>query len=344
MMRACLHDGVLTVLKTRPKGVLGLGWAVLESAMTGRHEHVPTSVDYADTVVKRITFTAGGGHGWTLSALTTPRDKPAPWKIVVVTGAPSWAEYWAPALAALPADREMVVVDRPGFACSEPHDCIPDIQVQAQALAPLLTAAPGQKILLVGQSYGAAIATLMAEAQPGKVAGVVLLSSYLSSPGPTARWLVEAGLKVLTVIPRDLRNAVLEVSGQPGQIALMKDALTRLKVPVHVIHGDADDFAPIEAAEELVAETNTLGGAMRFQRVEGANHFLNDGPVEVLLSVLEACIPAPRPAFKWPKLWSMPVPFYDLAKSGLVQARAGYGALKSSLTAKTAGRISATTT
>ncbi len=33
---------------------------------------------------------------------STPRARPAPWKIVVVTGAPSWAEYWAPVLAALP--------------------------------------------------------------------------------------------------------------------------------------------------------------------------------------------------------------------------------------------------
>jgi pimeloyl-ACP methyl ester carboxylesterase len=302
------------VARKRPKGVLALGWACLESALTGRREHVPTSVDYAEHVVKRITFKAGGGHGWTLSALTTPRDKPAPWKIVVVTGAPSWAEYWAPALAALPEDREMVVVDRPGFACSEPFDCIPDIRVQAEALAPLLKAAPGQKVLLVGQSYGAAIATLMAETSPKKVAGVVLLSSYLSSPGPTARWLVETGLKVLNVIPRDLRNAVLEVSGQPGQIALMRDALTRLKLPVHVIHGDADDFAPIEAAEALVAETRSRG-PMHFRRVPGANHFLNDGPVDLLLACLEDCIPAAKPAFQWPKGWSLPVPAYDFAKA-----------------------------
>lgn len=299
--------------RKRPKGVIALGWACLESTLTGRREHVPTAALYPENVVKRISFLAGGGHGWTLSALTTPREKPAPWKIVVITGAPSWAEYWAPALEALPADREMVVVDRPGFACSEPFDCIPDIKVQAEALMPVLDAAPGQKVLLVGQSYGAAIATLMAEAAPRKVSGVVLLSSYLSAMGPTAKWLVDTGLKVVSVIPRDLRNAVLEVSGQPGQIALMKDALTRLKLPVHVIHGDADDFAPIEAAEALVAETRTKA-PMQFKRVPGANHFLNDGPADLVLSVLEDCIPTAKPAFRWPKGWSLPVPAYDFSK------------------------------
>ena len=179
----------------RPHGVFGLGLACLQAAATGRTEHAPTSADYPDTVVRRVFFQAGGGHGWRVSALETPRGKPARWRIVVITGAPSWSEYWAPALAALPADREMIVVDRPGFAGSEPFDCVPDIRVQAEALAPLLDAKPGQRILLVGQSYGAPIATLMARARPRRVAGVVLLSSYLGVAGPTTRWLILDGSK-----------------------------------------------------------------------------------------------------------------------------------------------------
>ncbi|MES2342680.1 MAG: alpha/beta hydrolase, partial [Pseudomonadota bacterium] len=176
--------------RRRPKGVLEITWAVAESAAWGRTEHVPVSGDYPDHVVRRTTFSAGGGLGWRLSAIESPREKLAPWKIVVVTGAPSWAEYWAPAIAALPQDREMVVVDRPGYAGSEPVEYVGDIGRQALALSPLLRARPGQKILLVGQSYGAAIATLMAASNPGKVAGLVLLSGYYGQPGPTAAWLL----------------------------------------------------------------------------------------------------------------------------------------------------------
>jgi len=296
------------VAKRRPKGVLELGWACLESAASGRTEHMPTSKDYPDTVMRRFTFEAGGDLGWKISALTTVRAKPAPLKIVVIPGAPCWAEYWAPVLAALPQDREMVVVDRPGFAASEPATCVPDIRLQALALSPLLEAAPGQKILLVGQSYGAAIATMLAARKPKALMGLVLLSSFLGETGPTARWLVEMGMRVLTVIPRDLRHAVLEVSGQSAQLMHMHQALQRLTVPVHVIHGDADDFAPIEMAERLVNETRSKA-PMRFVRVPGANHFLNDGPVEVLMEVLDRCIPAPAPpklAFQWPALPALP--------------------------------------
>jgi len=295
--------------RKRPKGLLGLGWACFESAAMGRTEHVPTSKDYPDTMMRRITFEAGGGFGWKISALTTVRARPAPLKIVVVPGAPCWAEYWAPVLAALPQDREMIVVDRPGFAASEPATCVPDIRLQALALSPLLQAAPGQKILLVGQSYGAAIATVLATKNPKALAGVVLLSSFLGETGPTARWLVDTGLRILSMIPRDLRHAILEVSGQAAQLTHMQQALRRLNVPVHVIHGDADDFAPIELAERLVKETRSKT-PMRFIRVPGANHFLNDGPVEVLMSALEGCIPAPTPAraplFKLPTLSALP--------------------------------------
>src|SRR5258708_17860211 len=131
-----------------------MGWASFESAVRGRTEHAPTSADYPDHQVRRTSFMAGGGLGWRISALETPRETPAPWKVVVITGAPSWAEYWAETMAELPADREMIVVDRPGYGASEPAQPVTDIRIQAEALAPLLVAARGQKVMLVGQRYG----------------------------------------------------------------------------------------------------------------------------------------------------------------------------------------------
>ncbi len=290
----------------RPKGVIGIGWASFEAAAMGRAEHAPTSKDYPDTVMRRIAFPAGGGLNWTLSALETPRETPTPWKIVVITGAPSWAEYWAPVLAALPDDRHMVVVDRPGFAHSEPPSCVPDIRIQAEALSPLLDAAPGQKVLLVGQSYGAAIAALMAANHPRKVHGLVMLSSFLGELGPTARWLVDLGERLGALIPRDLRHAIVEVVGQTSQLPHMRKALARLKAPIHVIHGDKDDFAPLQAAQQLVVDA--ARPTMRFHQAAGANHFMNDGPPEVLLGLLETCIDAhpqawwrrPLPRLSWP--------------------------------------------
>ena len=288
--------------RKRPKGVLAMGWACVECAATGRAEHAPTSADFPDTVLRRTSFTAGGGHGWRISALETPRETPPPWKIVVITGAPSWAEYWAEVLAELPLDRQMIVVDRPGYAGSEPLHPVQDIRVQAEALAPVLKAAPGQKVMLVGQSYGAAIASIMASENPGKVASLVLLSGFFGEAGPTARWLVDVGSKALKVIPRDLRHAVMEVAGQRPQLVHARRALMQLNIPVHMIHGDKDDFAPIEVAEQLARET-PMRRPIRFVRTAGANHFLNDGPAQELIAALESCLPPGRRwTFRLPKL------------------------------------------
>ena len=295
--------------RRRPKGLLAMGWASFESAVRGRTEHTPTSADYPDTVVRRTSFIAGGGHGWRISALETPRARPAAWKIVVITGAPSWAEYWVETLAALPADRQMIVVDRPGYGASEPQDPVQDIRTQAEALAPLLVAARGQQVMLVGQSYGAAIASLMAQAYPGRVASLVLLSGFFADTGPTARWLLDVGARALKLLPRDLRHAVVECSGQRPQLAHARRALGRLNIPIHMIHGERDDFAPIEVAERLAAETVTRR-PIRFIRTPGANHFLNEGPAEALLAALEACIPVRQVwRFAWPRLprFSLPL-------------------------------------
>jgi len=286
--------------KDRTKGVLAMSLAGVSSAVQRRAELL-TFPEFPAPGVRRFSFEAGGGHGWRISALQTVRDKPAPWKYVVVTGAPSWSKYWLPVMSALPSDREMVVVDRPGFGCSEPATCVPDIRLQAQALAPLLQAEPGQRIILVGKSYGAAIATLMASSSTRPpVEALVLLAGYFGEFGPTARHLVGLGGKLSKMIPRDLRHAVMEVTGQSQQLPYMHEALAQLNKPIHVIHGDKDDYAPFEVAERLVAQARTRR-PVAFTRVPGGSHFLNEGPPQLLIDLLETAIPSRR-GFGWPKV------------------------------------------
>ena len=212
---------------------------------------------------------------------------------MIVTGAPSWAENWADFLTLAPEDREIVVVDRPGFGCSGPKTCISDIRIQATALAPLLKAPFGQKVILVGHSYGAAIATLMAAANPSKVAGLVLLSGYFGEFGRTSRFLIKLGSRLFKIIPRDMRHGIMEVTGQAPQLGYFKDALNRIRVPVHVIHGEKDDYAPVEAAEKLVREVRTRR-PVRFELLAHADHFPQDGQPKALWEALQRCVPQKR--------------------------------------------------
>ena len=63
---------------------------------------------------------------------------------------------------------------------------------------------------------------------PGKVAGLVLLSGYYGQPGPTAAWLQKVGARMLKIIPRDVRHAVLEVTNQSDQLHGMHTVLRNL--------------------------------------------------------------------------------------------------------------------
>lgn len=247
----------------------------------------PTSKDFPKTMMDRFAFQAGGNHPWTLSALHTPRE--APWKVVVITGTPSWSEYWAPTLAALPPKFTMVVADRPGFAKSEPQTVVGQISDQADALAPMLAHAPGQKVILVGQSYGAPIASLIAARHPGSVQALILMSAFYGDRGATAKKLTGLGGWIGPVLPRDLKNSLAEVNGQAPQLPAARAALASLSIPVIVLHGDADTFVPIRAAETLAA-TASPGAPATFIKVPGGDHFLNACCVPALLSAINTAV------------------------------------------------------
>lgn len=260
----------------------GFSLTVVLAACAADVERYPTSADYPAGVMKRIPIQAAG-HPWRLSALETPRA--APWKVVVITGTPSWSEYWAPVLAALPEPYTMIVADRPGFALSEPRAVVGSIADQAEALSALLDAAPGQKVILVGQSYGAPIAALMAARYPDRVQALVLMSPFFGERGRTARRLTGLGGMVRPMLPRDLKNSIAEVRGQAPQLPAARAALVGLRVPVVVMHGEADTFVPIASARALAASRGTAPTAM--VAVPAGDHFLNACCVPALVGALQ---------------------------------------------------------
>lgn len=249
------------------------------------NERFPTSSSYPPGTMERIDFTAGVPEGWQISALQTPMRAGADWRIVIITGTPSWSEYWAPVLAAAPQTREAIVADRPGFRDSEPQDAVRDLAKQADALAPMLQAREGQRVLLVGQSFGAPVATLMAQRYPDQVDAIVLVSAFFGDRGPTARRMIGAGRLFHGILPRDLKNSISEISAQRDQLPAVWSALRGLEQPVVFIHGDADTFVLLEADQRIATE---YGHAL--VTVPQGDHFLNACCVPALWGAFEQAI------------------------------------------------------
>ena len=265
--------------------VLGVAACAISAEPSTTDDRFPTSEAYPPGTMERIDFSAGVPERWRISALRTPERPQASWKVVIITGTPSWSEYWAPTIADLPATREMIVADRPGFRSSEPEDAVRDLAKQADALAPMLETHPGERVLLVGQSFGAPVAALMAQRYPDRVHALVLVSAYFGDRGPTARRLVGAGRLFHGLLPRDLRNSVSEMSAQADQLPGVWAAMRELEQPVVFVHGDADNFVPLEADRRIAAEYgHTL------VTVPDGDHFLNACCVPALLGAFERAI------------------------------------------------------
>jgi pimeloyl-ACP methyl ester carboxylesterase len=235
----------------------------------------------------RISEISGGTARWRISALEAG-DHHAPWKAVVITGTPSWSQYWAPLLAATPQDMTILAPDRPGFAASEPRTAVTDITAQADALSVFLqTQRPDQKIVLIGQSYGGPIAALMARKHPDRVRALVLVSAFFGDRGATIRRLDMAGLVAGPLLPRDLKNSLAELRAQAPQLPAAKLALQGLEIPIVVLHGDADTFVPYAAGQQLA---ELAGPNATFIGVRGGDHFLNACCVEAVLEATRRAI------------------------------------------------------
>lgn len=262
--------------------LLSLSACISSGDDTSMARRFPTPRDYPTEAMQRIAFTGGGPEGWRLTGLASAPTGQGP-LILVVTGSPSWADFWAPTLALATAEQRLLIVpNRPGFATSAPQAAVTDIRRQAEALGPLIETA-GRPVILVGQSYGGPIAVLLASAYPEQVAGLVIVSGFFGEAGPTLRRLRFYGTLATPFIGRDLKNSLAEVRGQTPQLERVREAALRLAQPVLVLHGDRDDFIPEASARRTAA----LFPNAEHRLVPG-DHFLNAGAEADILAAVDA--------------------------------------------------------
>ncbi|CAN5278738.1 alpha/beta hydrolase [soil metagenome] len=135
-----------------------------------------------------------------------------------------------------------------------------------------------QRIALVGYSQGGSVISYFLrnadEEELAVLAGVVLDSPLLSL-GSTlvqqARLRDIPGPLIPPILFGTRQVARLRSGFGIGDVEHI-DTLAELEVPLLLLHGDADDFVPVDPSDELVARRQQAGLDTTFERIEGAGH------------------------------------------------------------------------
>jgi pimeloyl-ACP methyl ester carboxylesterase len=208
-------------------------------------------------------------RGWTIGADSLPVT-------LLLHGAPSsMVKYrsWFRDSAFYQKTR-LVAVDRPGYGKSGYGKSVTSIEAQAQILAPVVEKlAENGPIVLYGSSYGGSLAARIAMNQPDKIRALVLQSASVLPDAERTPKIAKWIRFPLTgwVFPKWARVATREKYGHSAALRAIQDGWQRIRCPVWVLHGQADDLIfptnGLHAFERLRPHTEVT-----YLPIEGAGH------------------------------------------------------------------------
>ena len=231
---------------------------------------------------RRTRSVAGQPAAWLESGSGPP--------LVLLHGAGGAADLWQPQLDGLADVARIVALDLPGHGPLGGRGK-PSIAAYAEWLDGLLVALGEEPPVLVGHSMGGAIAQTLALARPGRLAGLILVST-----GARLRVLARL-VDLLRVRPREGQRLIQELSFAPGTprepvemvervlreaaplVTLgdyvacdrfdVRDRLAGIRTPTLVVTGTEDQLTPLKYGRFLA---ETIPGARRVE-IPDAGHF-----------------------------------------------------------------------
>jgi pimeloyl-ACP methyl ester carboxylesterase len=210
-------------------------------------------------------------------------------RLLLVHGTPGSALGWADYLLQPPAGFDVTAVDRPGFGESGPAAAVTSLAAQAAAVAALLPR-DGRPAVVLGHTLGGAVAARVAAEHPDRVDALVLLAAALDPALERVHPLQRVGQwpPVRALLPRALRNANAELLALKAELASLTGLLGRIRCPVFIVHGTADDLVP--PANVAYAQRHLRGAAQVTTRLlPGHDHFLPwNAPLELRRVIVAA--------------------------------------------------------
>jgi len=188
--------------------------------------------------------------------LAPPENGPA-WRVVVIPGTPSRDYIYYRLLARAPDDMEVVMVRRAGYGGRSygkgVTNAVLSFDDQVKSIEPVLKLGDKKPTIIMGVSYGGALALKSALEYPDLIHGVFTVAMLVDRP----RGYVESAVRlahlpgIYHALPQHLKNAAREVMGRKSQIGSLFERLPNLTQPVTILHGNRDQLVSLSSAHRL---------------------------------------------------------------------------------------------
>lgn len=198
--------------------------------------------------------------------------------IIFIHGSPGNWKGWVDYLIDkdLAAHAHMIAVDRPGFGKSGKGKVERSLAQQAKDLSALLSkAGKGQRVILVGHSYGGPLVARIAMDNPSNVTDIIILAGSIDPQQEKTKWFqYPAQWKIINwAVPTDLLVTNREILSLKSDLIAMLPLWKKINQRVTVIQGKKDDLVPpanADFAKKVIVNSQKLEIIL----LPKSNHFL----------------------------------------------------------------------
>lgn len=200
--------------------------------------------------------------------------KPANTALLLIHGSPGDWSAWENIIT---ADQVLehyfiVAVDRAGYgSTSVPGQAT--LIGQAKVIRGLINGLALSDIVVVGHSYGGAVAEQLLVDQPSLFKKAIFVAPTLSPGHMEPRWYNSlAGMSWLNnIIPDNMRTSNLEMVNLPASLRQLESKIKFIETPIIYIQGEEDILVPVESIE-YYKSVKPLG--VEYLRLSKVNHFI----------------------------------------------------------------------
>lgn len=215
-------------------------------------------------------------------------ERDSDWRLIMFPGTPARKYLFERMLRLAPADLEVVLLARPGYA-KEHKRAYLDFEDQVAAARPFLKG--DKKVVALGVSYGGELALKALVDHAEVVKGAVTVAALITEPRPWVQPFVDLGGApvIRELLPRTLHYAREEVAGRRSQIGPLFARLEEVRAPVTIIHGNADHLVSRKDAGALRSYF-APDADVEFRQVAGGTHFLEMQVPRLLFDAVKGVI------------------------------------------------------